>query len=466
MGWPASCFRPTEVIHNIKHPITGEKQAHVVTTIPSYGESRIYSKEQALIDLLTDELAEKRPCVVYIRQTGTRDIQPRIEKLIRDHVPQAQPFVLKNTVAAERREKVIEQAVAAGHNIIICNPELVRTGLDLVFAPTLVFYELTFNLSTLMQAAARSYRLNQTHEHCKVVYLYYEGTMEETAVHLMSRKQRAAKLLTGEIGLTGLDALTQGEAGFEQMLMDAIGKEETLVDASELFKSSAEQSVIDAEDAAFWNVERDDDAPDIISLPQPEEPAEEQRLDASKLVRFVSSYLDTVHLIHERDKRFKLQAKLLLELVEGVQRDDGTFKVVGMRDPDFAKYPVHAEAMTRHVRSWLKNHRIVFAGCEDEVAAKIVDLAQQGLGLIPLKLDIFEKLRDMRDEDMQGDLTEVVKAVRETGDIQPRETPKRKKQPLDLTAIPEDDIEENVSIRPLASRQTVEDDTPKQLAMF
>jgi hypothetical protein len=32
------------------------------------------------------------------------------------------------------------------------------------------------------------------------------GTMEHTAVQLMSRKQRAAKLLTGDIGLTGLDA--------------------------------------------------------------------------------------------------------------------------------------------------------------------------------------------------------------------------------------------------------------------
>ena len=101
MGWINAAFRPTEVIHNIRHPITGEKKPHIVTRIPSYGEDRIYAKEQALIDLLTDELVNNRPCVVYLRQTATKDIQPRIEKLIRQHVPDAVPFILKNTASAQ-----------------------------------------------------------------------------------------------------------------------------------------------------------------------------------------------------------------------------------------------------------------------------------------------------------------------------------------------------------------------------
>src|SRR5690606_22377119 len=86
-GWINAAFRPTEVIHNIKHPITGEKRPHMVTQIPSYGEDRVYAKEQALIVLLKQELANNRPCVVYLRQTATKDIQPRIESLIRQYVP-------------------------------------------------------------------------------------------------------------------------------------------------------------------------------------------------------------------------------------------------------------------------------------------------------------------------------------------------------------------------------------------
>ena len=81
--------------------------------------------------------------------------------------------------------------------------------------------------------------------------LFAEGTMEQTAVQLMSRKQRAAKLLTGDIGLTGLDALTEGEGGFEEALLEAIGKDEALLDPAQLFKVDSQMGEIDAEDIAY-----------------------------------------------------------------------------------------------------------------------------------------------------------------------------------------------------------------------
>jgi len=267
MNWPDTAFRPCEVIHNIKHPITGEKHPHTVAKLASYGEDRLYPKEQQLIDLLNQELGANRSVVIFVRQTDTRDIQPRLADLIRRHVPLAKPYILKNTVTADRRERVIETEVGKGMNVLIANPELCKTGLDLVFAGTLVFYEIVFNLSTMMQAAGRSLRLNQTQTHCKTYYLYHTDTMEETAVYLMSRKQRAAKLLNGDIGLTGLDALTEGELGLEEALLAAIGKEESLVNPGELFKASAGASEIDAEDAAYWDIEAPGvDAPGVLTI--------------------------------------------------------------------------------------------------------------------------------------------------------------------------------------------------------
>jgi len=267
MNWPDSTFRPETVVHNLKHPISGEKIPSTVARLASFGEERIYPKEQKLIDLVRDELAANRPVVIFVRQTDSRDVQPRLAKLIREHVPLAKPYILKNTVAADRRERVIEQEVAKGVNVLIANPELCKTGLDLVFASTLIFFEINFNLSTMMQAAGRSLRLNQTQAHCKTYYLYYEGTMEETAVYLMSRKQRAAKLLNGDIGLTGLDALTEGEAGLEEALLAAIGQEETLIDPGEMFKANATPNEIDAEDAAYWNVETPVDVIEVQAKP-------------------------------------------------------------------------------------------------------------------------------------------------------------------------------------------------------
>jgi hypothetical protein len=380
MGWVNAPFRPYEVIHNIKHPITGVKEPYTVASIPSYGEERVYAKERALLDLVRAELAADRPCVIYFRQTATRDIQPRLEALLRTHVPEARPFILRNTVEAERREKVIEGAVGKGCNVLMCNPELTKTGLDLLFAPTIIFYEIVFNLSTMMQAAARSYRLNQTHAHCKVVYLYAERTMEQTAVQLMSRKQRAAKLLTGDIGLTGLDALTEGEGGFEQALLDAIGRDETLRDPSQLFRAAGAVSDIDAEDAGYWNIEGTADDPPIIEAqpetvpvtePLPEtdplialalemgatvtpidEPSDETVIETvgqaePRPVEAVITYLETVHLVADERSWTKRRAELLTML------DGGT-----------------ADA----IAEWLTEHRIVFPGFEREVAEKVVSL--------------------------------------------------------------------------------------------
>lgn len=495
MGWVNTPFRPTEVIHNIKHPITGEKRPHIVTQIPSYGEDRIYTKEQALIDLLKEELAAGRPCVVYLRQTATKDIQPRIEALIRQHVPGAVPYILKNTVSAERREKVIEGQIAAGVNVVVCNPELVKTGLDLIHFPTLIFHEITFNLSTMMQAAARAYRLNQTHGHCKTYYIFAEGTMEHTAVQLMSRKQRAAKLLTGDIGLTGLDALTEGESGFEEALLAAIAQDETLLDPSEMFKASAGQSEIDAEDAAYWNVEIAADTADetplhhaplvlaglelggvLVEYDAPGKPIPMAKpsstQDTGWLVRYVSGYLDSVHLVHDDAKRVKLQAQLLTALTDGVQADDGTYKVIGLSDPAFGQYPVHDEAMIRWVRGWLKLHRFVFAGCEDEAAAKIVDLAQQALGLKPItkftegiQIDVFQAMPEARDEALQHELSAKLQSVGQTASPPPEHQPKRRKA-LDLLAVPDDVPEATVPKRPFLAQRTRGEAEPVQLAMF
>jgi len=368
MGWHNAPFRPYEVIHNLKHPITGAKEPYTVVSLPSYGEDRIFAKEQALIDLVRAELAANRPCVIYFRQTATRDIQPRIESLLRQQVPEARTYILKNTVDAERREAVIEREIAKGTNVVLCNPELVKTGLDLIHFPTLIFYELVFNLSTLMQAAARSYRLNQTHTHCKVIYLYAEGTMEQTAVQLMSRKQRAAKLLTGDIGLTGLDALTEGEGGFEEALLEAIGRDESLLDPSQLFKASDAVSEIDSEDAAYWNIEGIDTGSDLVPVDEPD-PLFALALElgatislvddapysvqtqadeiTARPVETIAAYLETVHLVADDALWMRLCADLMALLDGGAAAE---------------------------IAAWLTEHHVVFPGCEQEVATKLLTL--------------------------------------------------------------------------------------------
>ena len=236
----------------------------------------------------------------------------------------------------------------------------------------------------MMQAAARSYRLNQTHRQCKTIYLYYEGTMEATAVQLMSRKQRAAKLLTGELGLTGLEALTDGEGGLEEALMDAIGKDDALIDPSALFKTEA--TVIDVEDQAFWAAE----IAEPVIIPQVETP-----VDAwAKL----TDYLENIHLIYDDAKRELLQSELRRILQAQINQPD----LVGI------------------VSVWLKDNRFVFAGCEDESAQQIVKLAQQTLDVKIVQLDAHQpKVKPTHKHD-PSNLPDVIPM--------PKIKPKRKRQ--------------------------------------
>ena len=129
------------------------------------------------------------------------------------------------------------------------------------------------------------------------------------------------KLLTGDIGLTGLDALTESEGGFEEALLEAIGRDETLLDPSQLFKAAGVVSEIDAEDAGYWNVEGAetaideplvDEADPLITLalklggtvtPIKEGAMEKASVEfetTARPVDAVMTYLETVHLVADQ----------------------------------------------------------------------------------------------------------------------------------------------------------------------
>lgn len=407
MSWCNTAHMPYEIIHNLRDRFSNQKRSFTVKQMPSLGQERLYPKEEALIELVRDELANNRPCVIYVRQTQTRDLQPRLAELLKAHIPEAKPYILKNTVAAERREAVIEQQIKGGINMLITNPELTKTGLDLLFAPTLIFYEPTFNLSTMMQASARSYRLNQTHALCKVYFLFYEGTMEHHAVQLMSRKQRAAKLLNGEIGLTGLDALTENEGGLEEALMQAIGREESLIDPTQLFKTDNATSQIDAEDLLYWNVELPASSePEMLfeaPAPQPtllaEVKLQAQSAEIPKALSMAAvaaswtslrNYVKTVSTLDE-DKFARVEARIL-HVLECGQPEPMSFR--GLNTSSFTQ--ADEEALLRWLTKYLRSEKAVLREYSEQVAGELLRLAKQILLKPEPKLFILPKPQVIR----------------------------------------------------------------------
>src|SRR5204862_7617046 len=114
----------------------------------------------------------------------------RLEKLLQDAGLRVAWW--RAGVPLGRREEWIGEH-APELDVIVSHPRLVETGLDLFDKsgrhnfPTICFYETGYNLFTLRQAARRSWRIGQQ-QACRIVYLHYEGTMQERAMALMGKK--------------------------------------------------------------------------------------------------------------------------------------------------------------------------------------------------------------------------------------------------------------------------------------
>lgn len=157
-------------------------------------ETPLLPKERWLVDFCVAEKAAGRKVLVYVRQTDTRDIRPRLESLLK--AAGVRPVVLKSSVSATKRESWIKQHTW-NTDALIVNPRLVETGLDLVMFSTVVFYEIEYSLYTLWQAVRRVWRLGQT-KPVKAVYTAYRSTLEADALALMGKKLKAAQMLFGD----------------------------------------------------------------------------------------------------------------------------------------------------------------------------------------------------------------------------------------------------------------------------
>jgi len=151
-------------------------------------------KENWLASFCKAERQQGRKVLVYVRQTGTRDIRDRVELPLQ--AAGLRVSILGGNVDPRKREDWIAKRVN-GMDILICNPRLVETGLDLIQFSTVVFFEPEYSLYTLWQSVRRVWRLGQT-QPVKAVFAVYNFAMEAAALRLMGRKMKAAQLVYGD----------------------------------------------------------------------------------------------------------------------------------------------------------------------------------------------------------------------------------------------------------------------------
>jgi len=175
-------------------------------------------KERELLQILDSEISKGRKVMVYIQNSNTTDISPRLVKMIEDKGYRVKVLRAGDT---EGRAEKIDKWIEKGLDVLICNPKLVETGLDLLSFPSIVFYQCGYSTYTLRQASRRSWRITQG-DPVKVYYMAYSHTMQTRAMKLIATKLETSLALEGDLTDKGLSALSESSDSMSKELARAL----------------------------------------------------------------------------------------------------------------------------------------------------------------------------------------------------------------------------------------------------
>ena len=170
--------------------------------------------------------------------------------------------IMTDKIKTTDREEWVQKKLAAGMQVLIVNPSLMETGLDLNAFTTLVFYSMGYKLFTLRQASRRSWRINQKAPAVKVYMLYYKDTMQQKCLKLMASKLAVAGLIEGNFSEEGLAAMSDVQDMTSQMAKELmLGIRDNVEDIAAAFKKMA-----------FENPDREVPATPVVETTLPLEP--------------------------------------------------------------------------------------------------------------------------------------------------------------------------------------------------
>jgi len=194
LSYPERIYQGIEVIH----PHTKET---VAKGPPLQG---VMAKEQELVSIIMAELEQRRKVLVYIENSNTTDISPRLIDMLEDENVNVKMLKSGDT---EGRAKIIDKWVQNGMDVLITNPKKVEVGMDLLDFPSIIFYQIPLSTYTLRQASRRSWRIPQK-KPVKVFFLTYSQTMQTRLMQLMAQKLTSSLAIEGELSDKGLAALS------------------------------------------------------------------------------------------------------------------------------------------------------------------------------------------------------------------------------------------------------------------
>jgi hypothetical protein len=199
------CY-PDRPFHN--EPVVDPANGNVIAEPAHLPLDRIYPKERELLKIVQEEVSLGRRCFVYCTFTNTKDVTGRLKEILARQGVCAE--IIRSSVKPEQREGWLRQKVREDVHVVIGNPMLVQTGLDLLDFPTIIFYQTGYSVFTLRQASRRSWRIGQD-KPVRIHYLHYADTMQERALELVGKKLSASLAIEGKLTDDGLASMCAGD---------------------------------------------------------------------------------------------------------------------------------------------------------------------------------------------------------------------------------------------------------------
>ena len=197
----------------------------------------IMPKDTVAMEIVNRKIEAGENVLIYTNWTRL-DSQQKLLKLINEAGHRA--AIMPASVSPNKREMWVQEKLNTGLQVLICNPSLVETGLDLNAFTTLIFFDVGTKLFTLRQASRRSWRINQTAPHVEVYMLYYADTMQHKALKLMGTKLAVAAIIEGGFSEEGLSAMSQCDDLTSMMAKELmLGIRDNVEDVSSSFKKMA-----------------------------------------------------------------------------------------------------------------------------------------------------------------------------------------------------------------------------------
>ena len=235
----------------------------------------VLPKEAWLAAYVLQEAINGRKCLIYVRQTGTRDIRDRIEKVL--NKAGVKTCVLSTSVSPERRIGWVKQHTVDA-DCMICNPKLVETGMDLIMFSTVIFFEVEYSLYTLWQAVRRVWRLGQRNN-VKAVFSIYDETLEQQAISVMGGKMKAAQTVYGD-DVSGIIVEEEEEDLMSALTRDILNNSE-IKDLQQLFSDKAKKQKVKGDNIVLPT--KPENAVDVKAVSPEEMQASRPQLPAPEL---------------------------------------------------------------------------------------------------------------------------------------------------------------------------------------